>query len=212
MTSLSTRPPSGAEGALLDTSIIHNFALMDCAEVLLDLCGGRIMLAHGIVGLDDEDEQEIEKLRSSFMRRGIDSGGGSREQSRYLAAAGHIDRLLSARGDRLQVHVLNEDEVRQALELQTPDSARKAAFGLKALQLGAGESACIAAGIYLRHPLATDDDDARKTYLGLGGVAHFWTRDLVKMAVERGLLAEAEAKREYEALITRYRFFGIPWD
>ena len=63
-----------------------------------------------------------------------------------------------------------------------------------------------------RAAMATDDDDARKTYLGLGGVAHYWTRDLVKIAVDRGLLTESEAKREYEALIARYRFFGIPWD
>ena len=185
---------------------------MDCAQLLFDLCGGRILLAHGIVGLEDGDEQEVERLRTSFMRRGIEAVGGSPEQGRYIAAAGHVDRLLAARGDGLHVHVLSELEFRQAVELQIPDPDRRRRFGLKALQLGDGESACIAAAIHLGLPLATDDDDARKTYLGLGGVAHYWTRDLVKIAVERGLLTESEAKREYEALIARYRFFGIPWD
>lgn len=185
---------------------------MDCAHLLFDLCGGQILLVHGIVGLEDGDEQEVERLRTSFMRRGIEAVGGSLEQSRYLAAAGHIDSLLAARGDRLQVHVLSEVETREAVTLQTPDPDRRREFGLKAQQLGAGESACIAAAIHLGLPLASDDDDARKTYLGLGGVAHYWTRDLVKIAVGRGLLTESEAKREYEALIARYRFFGIPWD
>lgn len=212
MASIRSGRSAEALEPLFDTTIIHNFALMDCAHLLFDLCGGRILLVHGIVGLEDGDEQEVERLRASFMRRGIEAVGGSLEQSRYLAAAGHIDRLLAARGDRLQVHVLGELETREAVALQTPDPDRRRRFGLKARQLGAGESACIAAAIHLGRPLATDDDDARKTYLGLGGGAHYWTRDLVKIAVDRGLLTESEAKREYEALIARYRFFGIPWD
>jgi hypothetical protein len=197
---------------LLDTTIIHNFSLMDCAKVLLDLCGGRITLVHGVVGLDDDDDQEVERLRASFMRRAMESVGGSLEQSRYVAAATNIDSLLANRGDKLHVHVLTQGETRDAVRLQTPDRNRKLQLNLKALQLGAGESACIAAAIHLRLPLATDDDDARKTYLGEGGIGHFWTRDLVKIAVGRGLLNEHEAKREYEALTSRYRFFGVPWD
>jgi hypothetical protein len=197
---------------IVDTCVARNFAILHWGEELAVLSGGAIRVVHGVLGTGALDPSELSDVRGALNRE-AEEMAGTPAGSRATSATVGLDRLASMRGSALDVIMPSEDEFAVAVRLQDPaERAWLRSLGVtRARRLGAGEAVSIAVAVSRGLALGTDDDAARQAYEGLGGVAHMWTLDLAKKAVEIGLLAEGVAQQGYDELLRHYRFHGIPW-
>lgn len=197
---------------LVDTSVARNFGVLDWSDHLVAVCGGVIRVAHGVLGLQEDESGELDAIRASIEREARTYRAGSPESSLAAAALVGIERLIARRATDLEVVQPTDEELALAVRLQ--DSRQREwlrSLGIRARRLDAGEAVSIAIAALRREEFGSDDEDGRRAYLGLGGTKHWWTLDLIQRAVALGLLAEHDARRGYLALRERYRFWGKPW-
>jgi hypothetical protein len=198
---------------LVDTSVARNFGVLDWSDHLVAVCGGAIRVAHGVLGLEEDESGELDRIRASIERETRTYRTGSPESSRATAALVGIERLIARRGQDLEVVQPTEEELALALRLQ--DSRQGdwlKGLGVRARRLDAGEAVSIAIAVRREQQLGSDDGDGRRAYLGLGGTQHWWTLDLIQRAVALDRLPEDVAREGYSALRELHRFWGEPWD
>lgn len=197
---------------LADASILRNFAVVNWIDILIQLAGGIVYVAHGVMSLDPDEPSEIDSIRASFHNESL-RHPGSPESTAATAALVGLDDLLTRDQHEISVVAPTAEEFSLAVRLQDPaERAWRESLGVTARRLDAGESVSIAIATARGLPFATDDDDGRAAYLALGGADHYWTLDLAKRAVEQGLVDEPTARSVYDDLRNRYRFWGVSWD
>jgi predicted nucleic acid-binding protein len=110
------------------------------------------------------------------------------------------------------VVVPSQEELRLAIRLQAREEREwRTTLGMRARRLDTGEAVSLAICISRNESFGCDDEDARIAYQALGGRECRSTLELARLAVERGLLRESEARAGYEKLRGEFRFFGPPW-
>lgn len=196
---------------LSDASVLRNFAILGWVDHLVELAGGAVLVAHGVMGLYENDPGEIEKIRTAFEEESAHSPGSPSSIAATAAVVG-LDALLKRRSMDVIVVSPTDDELVLALRLQDPEQRTwRQGLGVRSRRLDAGEAVSIAIATARRLAFASDDDDARVAYLALNGSRHVWTLGLIQEAVHRGLLDEFTAREGYEKLRQMYRFWGPPW-
>ena len=196
---------------LSDASVLRNFAILGWVDQLVALAGGEVYVAHGVMGLYDDDPGEIEAIRAAFVEESLNNPGSPTSTAATVAVVG-LDALLGRRSRDITVVSPTDDEFAVALRLQDPgERTWRQGLGVRSRRLDAGEAVSIAIATARGLAFASDDDDARVAYLALEGSRHVWTLDLIQEAVHRGLLDERAARAGYEKLRQMYRFWGPPW-
>lgn len=196
---------------LADASVLRNFAILGWLDQLVALAGGTVYVAHGVVGLADDEPGEIENIRSSFEGESLRHPGSPAATTATVALVG-LDALLGRRSHDITVLSPTVGELAVAVRLQDREErVWRQELGVRARRLDAGEAVSIAIATSRGLAFASDDDDARLAYLALGGPHHAWTLDIIQSAVSNGSLDEASAKAGYEDLRQHYRFWGPPW-
>lgn len=196
--------------------MLRNFGVLGWGEHLVALAEGELLVAHGVMGLDDDELGEVERIRAAIDRRAQEELG-SGIGSQALAAADGLARLLALRSRGVKVSTLNEKERRLAVRLQSRESAdrawRQSDLGLRARRLDLGESVSIAIAVARDLPFACDDSDGQRAYRALAAGEPFQTLDLVKLAAERSLLSRHDAYMGYTELVESdlHRFGGSSW-
>jgi predicted nucleic acid-binding protein len=197
---------------LVDTSVARNFAIAGWIDQLSSLGDDVIQLAQGVLGVDAGEPGELDRAKAFFERQTRTNPNGSPEYTRGLLAAMRLDELISRRDEDLEVVVPTPAELDVAIRLQDPDQrAWRQGMGMRARRLDAGEAVSVAIAVSRDDGLGCDEEDGGVAYAALGGVECLSTLDLVRRAVERGLLSESEAQEGYETLRTAYRFFAPGW-
>lgn len=197
---------------IVDTSVARNFAIAGWADHLRDLCGGRILVAHGVLGMDPEEPGELDRALAFFERETQRYPAGSAELARAVTAELALAGLIARRSMDLEVLLPSVDELSMAIRLQDPALREwRRGLGMKARRLDSGEAVSVAMAVHRNLTLGCDDRDDRAAFHALGGSRCFTTLELAQLAVSRGLLSEAEARRGYERLRTEFRFFGPDW-
>lgn len=195
-----------------DSSVVRNFSILGWGEHLASLSDGRIVVVHGVLGLDASESGELDVIAKALEEE-ANEALGSRRSTIALMAHHNLDALLVRRDELFEVLVAGEDEVQLALRLQDRDERDwRAEMGMRARRLDSGEAISLAVAVRRQLSFASDDDSGRIAYLALGGSAFFWTCDLARRCVEQGLLREDEARDGYDRLRNDYRFWGPPWD
>jgi predicted nucleic acid-binding protein len=198
---------------LVDTSVARNLAILDWREELRALGGGLIRVAQGVLGVGSEEPGELDGARDFFERETRRHAAGSPEYTRGLVAVMGLEALIASRSSHVEVVVPSPPELNMAIRLQDPEEREwRSSLGMKARRLDAGEAVSVAVAASRGETLGCDDDDGQIAYGALGGRECRSTLDLVKLAVEEGLLPEDEARDGYEKLRREYRFFGPPWE
>jgi hypothetical protein len=196
---------------LVDATVARNFAIIDWTDHLVRLCGGTILVAHGILGVGVDEPGELDGILNAFEREARQAPG-SPVSSRAAAAVVGLEDFISRRGSDVQVLVPTAEELALAARLQDPaERAWLRTLGVHVRRLDSGEAVSVAIATERGAPFATDDEAGRAAYAGMGGTHHAWTLDLARLAVERGMVPEAEARSRYEELCRYYRFWGAPW-
>jgi predicted nucleic acid-binding protein len=197
---------------LVDTSVARNFAIADWREELRSLGGGVIRVAQGVLGVGPEEPGELDGARDFFERETRRHAAGSPEYTRGLVAVMGLQALMATRSSHLEVVVPSPPELNTAIRLQDPDERDwRASLGMKTRRLDAGEAVSVAIAVSRSEALGCDEEDGRIAYGAMGGTECRSTLDLVRRAVEEGLLPEDEAREGYERLRREYRFGGPPW-
>lgn len=197
---------------IADTSVVRNFAIAGWADHLRDLGGGVIRVAHGVLGVGPEEPGELDRAREFFERQMTRHPSGSPDYMRALVAESGLSQLIARRPVDLEVVVPNREELQTAIRLQDPDArAWRRGLGMKSRRLDTGEAVSVAIAVARGEPLACDDEDGQIAYRALGGCECLSTLDLVKRAVQAGLVGHNEARAGYERLRTEFRFFGPAW-
>lgn len=197
---------------LVDTSVARNFAIVGWADALVALGQGRIRVAHGILGLAQDEPGELDRARDFFDRQTRAYPVGSAEYTRALVAARELDGLIARRSIQVEVVLPTPAELELAVRLQASEErAWRKSLGMRARRLDAGEALSVAICVSRNEAFGCDDEDACIAYRALGWGECLSTLNLVQRAVQRGLLPEGEARREYDKLRGTYRFFGPPW-
>jgi predicted nucleic acid-binding protein len=197
---------------LADTSVARNFAIAGWTQVLVALSHGKCRVAHGVLGIGPDEIGELDRARDFFERQTRIYPVGSAEYTYALVAVVQLENLISARSTNLEVVSPTDGELALAIRLQaTEERAWRRSLGMRARRLDAGEAVSLAICVSRDEEFGCDDEDARIAYQALRGRASYSTLDLVKTAVQNGLLARDEAMTEYEKLRRAYRFFGPPW-
>jgi len=188
---------------LVDASVARSFAVIDWSHHLIQVCGGKVLLADGVHGAKPEDPSELRRIRDALSRQAEQAGLGSGVASRALAAVQGLDHLLALPPEQLSVLKLNEDELELAVRLQSrhrEDQEWRRSLGTKARRLDAGESASIAIAVTRSLEFASDDEDALAVWRALTGRPGHRTLDLFKQLVGEGAIEESDAKSRYEML------------
>lgn len=197
---------------LADATVARNFAILSWTDHLVSLAGGTLLVAHGVMGQDPEEVGEIDRIRRAFEEESL-RNPGSPQASAAVAALVGLDDLLARRGDDVTILVPTATELDLAVRLQDPaERDWRSTLGIRARRLDAGEAVSIAIATTRGFSFASDDDDGQVAYIALGGAAHYWTLDLVKWAVQKNMLPEADARTGYAMLCSRYRFWGEGWN
>jgi len=196
---------------LADASVLRNFGILGWADQLVALAGGNVYVAHGVMGVADDEPGELEGIRASIEDESIRNPGSPAATAATVALVG-LDALLNRRSVDVTVLTPTGDELAVAVRLQDREErAWRQALGIRARRLDAGEAVSIAIATNRDFAFASDDDDARVAYMALGGHTHVWTLDLIRKAMRQGLLDDHTARTGYNALRTHYRFWGPPW-
>lgn len=196
---------------IADASVLRNFAILGWLDQLVVLAGGTVHVAHGVMGLGNDEPGEIERIRSSFEEESLRHPASPAATAATVALVG-LDDLLRRRSHDITVLSPTVDELAVAVRLQDREErAWRQQLGVRARRLDTGEAVSIAIATSRGLAFASDDDDARLAYLALGGPSHAWTLDLIQSAVSTGVLDEATARAGYERLRQQYRFWGLPW-
>lgn len=188
---------------LVDSSVARSFAVLGWTERLLEVTGGRILVAEGVHSSQPEDPSELRRIRDALQRQADEAGRGSGVIGRALAAVQGLDELLALDPDQLTVLNLDAREWEAAVRLQSrlpQDRAWRQSLGAKSRRLDAGEAASIAIASSRSLGFATDDEDALVVFSGLTATAGCRTRDLFRQLVDGGVVDEAEAARAYRLL------------
>jgi hypothetical protein len=190
---------------LVDASVARSFAVVGWTHQLLEVAGGRILVADGVHGAEPDDPSELRRIRTALQRQADQAGLGSGLSSRALAAVHGLDELLALVPDELMVLTLEVDELALAVRLQsrrTEDRAWRRALGAKARRLDAGESASIAIAVTRSLGFASDDEDALTLWQALSGMPGLRTRDLLRQLVADATVLEDDAREIYRVLQT----------
>lgn len=195
-----------------DTSVARNFAVLGWTDQLVALSTGVIRVAPDVIGPSGEEPGEVEEAKAYFDGLAQQAHLGSREQTDAVAAGEGLADLVSRRSTTVEVVQPTGKELSLALRLRDPAEREwRANLGMRARRLDAGESVSIAIALTRDVPLASDDGPGVRAFRALGGEEHYWTRDLLKRAVDEGLLTESEARDGYQKLRQRYSFRAPDW-
>lgn len=195
-----------------DTSVVRNFSILGWGQHLAAVSGGKIVVVHGVLGLDADESGELDVIAKALGDE-ANEAPGSRSSTLALMAQHNLDALLLRRGELFEILVPTEEEVHLAVRLQDRGERDwRAEMGMRARRLDSGEAISIAAAVGRQTPFASDDGSGRTAYLALGGSDFFWSLDLMQRCIEEGLLDEGEARDGYERLRNDYRFWGPPWN
>lgn len=196
---------------LADATVARNFAILGWTDHLVILAGGTLYVAHGVLGIENDEIGEIERIRAAFEEESLHDPGSPAASAAVAAIVG-LDDLVGRRSSDVAVLQPTPQEIDLAVRLQDPrERAWRSSLGVRARRLDAGEAVSVAIATGRGFAFGSDDDDGRAAYIALGGVRHHWTLDLVQQAAGRGLLAEADARAGYRTLCERYRFWGELW-
>jgi Zn-dependent peptidase ImmA (M78 family) len=206
----TSAPPTSS--LLHDTSVARNFAVLGWTDHLVQLGGGTLRVVEGVLGIDSDDPGELEGARDFFQDSFERAQSGSPQQTAALNAVTGLDELIARRSAEVEVITPSSEQLALAVRLTDPgERVWRDGLGIRARRLDAGEAATIAVALDESEDFASDDDDARIAYTGLGGARHVWTRDLMGEAVENKLLSAQEAESGYERLRSDYSFRGPAW-
>lgn len=188
---------------LVDASVARSFAVVGWSHHLLEVCGGTVLTADGVHGVEPDDPSELRRIRTALLRQADQAGFGSGVASRALAAAQGLDQLLALGPDQLTVLTLDDDELKLAVRLQSrrlEDREWRRSLGAKARRLDAGESASIAIAATRSLGFASDDEDALTVWEALTGAPGRRTRDLLRQLVSDGAVDEHDARAVHRLL------------
>ena len=194
---------------IFDASVVRNFALLDQMELLSTVCESDLRIVHGVLG-PKGDLSDLGGIRDAFERECLKEAHGSPKYSRYHTATSNLDNLQAGQY-HLELLTPSDPATAEAIRLHEADAALRAQLGIRKRRLALNDALTIAVALELQDAVATDDEDAARAYLSLGGVAHFWTLDLLTLAVELNHMNEDVARRGYDMLISETGFWGIPW-
>jgi predicted nucleic acid-binding protein len=192
--STSESPPNRI---LCNTTPTRIFALVDRFDLLVELCGGEILVPRAVFDPGEDPDSprdlhsEIARSERYWQSRSIDPDA--------------IDcwfrlRALRERDDIRVIDLTIEEEIRYA-ELQSREVQRRR--GLVA-RLGAGEAAVIAIAESRRWIAAIDDGEARLVLAEeCPDAIVTTTRELVRRAVSAELLDSSEAEELYGHMIDK---------
>jgi hypothetical protein len=201
---------------MVDASVARSFAVIGWTSCLLQVCGGKILVADGVHGRCPDDPSELRNIRMALQRQVEQAQPGSGLASRAVAAVHGLDELLALDPGKLTVLPLCYAEVELAIRLQSRrpnDRAWRQSLGAKARRLDAGESASIAIAASRRLAFASDDEDALLLWMALTSSAGHRTRDLLWQLVGSRAVPEDDARDAYRTLQTDdlHNLGGPPW-
>lgn len=129
---------------LADASVLRNFAVVSWVDVLIQLAGGTVYAAHGVMSLNPGEPGEIDGIRGSFHGESL-RHPGSPESTAATAALFGLDDLLTRTPHEISIVTPTAEEVTLALRLQDPAEREwRESLGMRARRLDAGESVSIA--------------------------------------------------------------------
>ena len=178
---------------VFDTVVINYFLAAGEIQLLAGLFGGSLLVPRAVFDPDEDDagrEEGMSELRRGLhlhRRRCEDAGGPLELRSRSERALPEFERLpdLVRRGG-LQVVDLSDEEL--AVYARLRDGASMRRYGVL-LGLGPGEAAVLAICSERGWLPATDDNDAiRVAERLIPGVKPLRIRELLRLAVDRGLI------------------------
>lgn len=110
---------------LADASVLRNFVTLGWVDHLVALAGGTVYVAHGVMGLNNDDLGEIEGIRASFEEESLRHPGSSAGTAATVALVG-LDALLGRRSNDITVLSPTADEfdvaVRSGKQRETASS------------------------------------------------------------------------------------------
>jgi hypothetical protein len=201
---------------LVDASVARSFGVLGWAGQLVHLAGGTVLVADGVHGSHPDDPSELRRIRKALQRAAEKAAPGSGLASRALGAVHGLDQLLSFGPAELTVVVLDAEELKLAVRLQSlreEDREWRRSLGARARRLDAGESASIAIAARRSLAFASDDEDALTVWEALTGTPGRRTRDLFRQLVNDGRIGEHDASAAYQLLQTDdlHNLGGPPW-
>lgn len=204
-TRLSDNASPSDQTAIFDTVVINYFLQTERLHLLAELCGGSIAIPRAVFDPDEDDggrEEGLSELRRGMhlhRRRSTEDGAPPevRDLSSRLLPRFEVLPQLTQQGV-LQVVDLTLAELIHYANLRDASYVRR--FGL-VVGLGPGEAAVIAVCLERGWRPATDDNAAIKVLASLlPHVKPLRIRALLRLAVERGLLAVDEARQIHEEM------------
>jgi hypothetical protein len=85
----------GEPPLLVDTSVARNFAVIGWTDHLLRLGEGAIRVAHGVLGVADDEPGELDRAREFFQRQTSLHPAGSPAYGSALTAVTNLDDLIA---------------------------------------------------------------------------------------------------------------------
>jgi hypothetical protein len=186
---------------LLDASVARSVAVLGWVSHLEQALDGELYIAHGVLAEPDE-QSELRRIRDALRREADMSTPGSGRQSKAVAAALDIGRLLGP-PPRISLKYPDADETRTAARLISPHPEQREwrrNLGLRARRLDAGEAVSIAIAQARGLDFASDDGQALIAYTALTRRQAMRTLDVIQLLVSKGLIEESVARNGYRLL------------
>jgi hypothetical protein len=202
---------------LLDSSVVRCFAVIGWIPHLLRLLGGTIFVADEVHSHHPDGCSELRRIRDGIQRDANREWQGSGTTSRALAAICGFDALFRLDPTRLVVLTPTKEEWIFAGHLTDgklrPYELLEPLKG-KTPELGGGESMSISIARSRGFSFASDDNAALNVWRSLTGQQGMRTLNLFQGLVAKGIIAEIDARTEYERLRedSLHRFGGPAWE